>query len=319
MASVFARITARRARRKLYALLGRLPRERPLGSRGRIPAQLHSVREGSDYVLEHLSLELNGHETVPAYFVKPRWAADRCPVVLYNHAHGGRYELGKEELIGGRESLQSPPYAVELARRGIAALCIDHWVFGERAGSVRGGPEEEQYRFKEMLWHGTVLWGMMVYDSLRAVDYLSTRDDVEAGRIGTLGMSMGSTMAWWLAALDTRIRVCVDICCMTEYRSLLESRGLNGHSIYYYVPDLLNHFSTERINRLIVPRPHLSMAGDRDPLTPPSGLDRIDAAMRRAYARVGAPKHWRMLRSDEGHVETAAFRREALAFLERHL
>jgi hypothetical protein len=61
------------------------------------------------------------------------------------------------------------------------------------------------------------------------------------------------------------------------------------------------------------------MAGDRDPLTPPSGLDRIDAAMRRAYARVGAPKHWRMLRSDEGHVETAAFRREALAFLERHL
>ena len=298
-------------------------------------------------MLEHLSLELNGREAVPAYFVKPREAADQCPVVLYNHAHGGRYELGKEELIGERESLQSPPYAAELARRGIAALCIDHWVFGERAGSTVGGAdqgagtgadpgpgprrgagpgtgpgsgaEEEQYRFKEMLWHGNVLWGMMVYDSLRAVDYLSTRDDVDAGRIGTLGMSMGSTMAWWLAALDTRIRVCVDICCMTEYHSLLESGGLNGHSVYYYVPDLLTHFSTERINRLIVPRPHLSMAGDRDPLTPPNGLDRIDAAMRRAYARAGAPEHWRMLRSDEGHVETPAFRREALAFLERHL
>ena len=73
------------------------------------------------------------------------------------------------------------------------------------------------------------MWGMMVYDSLRAVDYLVTRADVDAGRIGTIGMSMGSTMGWWLAALDERVKVCVDICCLTDFEALLEEKGLEGH------------------------------------------------------------------------------------------
>ncbi len=59
--------------------------------------------------------------------------------------------------------------------------------------------------FKAMLWQGMVLWGMMVYDSYKAVDYLASRPEVDPSRIATLGMSMGSTMAWWLAALDPRI------------------------------------------------------------------------------------------------------------------
>ncbi len=48
------------------------------------------------------------------------------------------------------------------------------------------------------------MWGLMVYDSIKAIDYLQTRDDIDPRRIATLGMSMGSTMAWWLAALDER-------------------------------------------------------------------------------------------------------------------
>ena len=85
--------------------------------------------------------------------------------------------------------------AEELTRRGYAALCIDHWVFGGRSG------RSESSVFKRMLWQGQVMWGMMVFDSLRAVDYLHTRDDVDPKRIATLGLSMGSTMAWWVAGL----------------------------------------------------------------------------------------------------------------------
>ena len=51
------------------------------------------------------------------------------------------------------------------------------------------------------------MWGMMVHDSLRAIDYLVGRPDIDPARIGTLGMSMGSTMAWWVAALDPRVKV----------------------------------------------------------------------------------------------------------------
>lgn len=291
-------------RRQLYALLGDLPpRQR------RISCKLISSEEGPHYRLEKLVLDLNGIEPVPAYFVRPKTDA-RVPVVLYNHAHGGNYEIGKDELIEPRRGLQSP-YAEELTRLGCAALCIDAWNFGERRGRT------ELELFKELLWRGRVLWGLMVYDSLRAVDYLVTRPDVDARRIGTLGLSMGSTMAWWLAALDTRIKVCVDICCLTDFEELIQTRGLDGHGIYYYVPGLLKHFTTAQINALIAPRPHLSLAGNFDKLTPSAGLDRIDRELRRVYRAAKAPGAWKLVRGDHGHIETAAFRAETVRFLKK--
>ena len=294
----------RASRQELYALLGDLPdRDRPIG------ASLISREVREDYVLEKLILDLNGVEPVPAYLIHPPEGSGPFPTILYNHAHGGAYEIGKEELLQGRAALQEPPYAEALAEMGYAALCIDTWVFGER----RGRSESEV--FKAMLWQGQVMWGMMVYDSLRAIDYLASRSDVDADRLGTVGISMGSTMAWWVAALDARIKVCVDICCLTDYQALIDARGLDGHGIYYYVPNLLKHFGTAAINALIAPRPHLSLAGIYDRLTPPAGLDRIDDALRQVYADEGAPGAWRLSRYHIGHFETAAMRAEILAFL----
>lgn len=292
------------ARKKLYELLGDLPaRDRPIAARC-------VTQERRGYVLEKLLLDLNGIEPVPAYFVYPE-GARHVPTVLYNHAHGGDYELGKEELLCGRGALQSPPYAEALTAQGYAALCIDTWAFGERRGRT------ESAIFKQMLWNGQVMWGMMVYDSLRAIDYLATREEVvDMSRLGTLGISMGSTMAWWTAALDPRIKVCIDICCLTDYQVLIEAQGLDGHGIYYYVPKLLKHFTTAEINALIAPRPHLSLAGIYDGLTPPAGLDRIDRALQAVYEREGASDAWRLARYAIGHFETAAMRAEIMAFLD---
>jgi Acetyl xylan esterase (AXE1) len=153
--------------------------------------------------------------------------------------------LGKDEFLAGRSALQSPPYAEALAHRGIAGLCIDAWNFGERRGRT------ESELFKELLWRGHVLWGLMVYDTLRATDYVLSRSDVRADRVATLGMSMGSTMAWWHAALDERIWVCVDLCCLTDFQALIDTRGLDGHNLYYYVPGLPKYFSAAEINALI--------------------------------------------------------------------
>ncbi|NLD43254.1 MAG: alpha/beta hydrolase [Chloroflexi bacterium] len=295
-------------RQELYALLGDLPdRDRPLA------AEVVKVEERDGYILETLVLDLNGIEPVPAYLALPQEAAGPLPAVLYNHAHGGRYDIAKEEFVAGRGALQSPPYAKALTEAGYCALCIDAWNFGERRGRT------ESALFKEMLWKGQVLWGMMIYDSLRAVDYMVSRPEVDANRLATLGISMGSTMAWWLAALDERIRVCVDICCLTDFQALIETRGLDGHGIYYYVPSLLKHFDTAAINALIAPRAHLALAGNHDPLTPPAGLDRIDAHLSQVYAEQGAPERWSLLRYETGHFETAHGRAAILQFLRRWL
>jgi dienelactone hydrolase len=292
----------------LYGLLGDLPPRD-----GAISAKLVSQKEYETYLLEKLVLDLNGIEIVPAYFVKPKDGEKKLPCILYNHAHGGNYNLGKDELLVGRDALQAPPYAKELTSKGYAALCIDSWCFGERGGRT------ESAIFKEMLWKGQVLWGMMVYDSLRAMDYLVCRPDVDAMRIGTMGISMGSTMAWWTAALDTRVKVCVDLCCLTDFEALIEAQGLDGHGIYYYVPSLLKHFSTAKINALIAPRAHLSLAGNYDRLTPPAGLDRIDRELKQVYEKAGAVKAWQLKRYEIGHFETALMRSEVISFLKMWL
>jgi acetyl esterase/lipase len=296
------------SRRLLYKLLGDLPpRNR------KISARVLSREERPGCVIEKLELDLNGFEPVPAWFVRPKQVPGRIPAVLYNHAHGGDYKLGKDELLRGRVQLQSPPYAEALTGQGYCALCMDTWVFGERASRT------ELDVFKEMLWKGQVLWGMMVYDSLRGIDYLVSRPEVDASRIATLGLSMGSTMAWWVAALDQRVKVTIDICCLTDFQALMEAGNLKGHGIYYYVPSLLKHFTTAQINALIAPRAHLSLAGNLDALTPPAGLERIGRELKKVYAAAGRPDNWKLLRYDAGHQETAEGRREILAFLKEKL
>ena len=130
---------------------------------------------------------------------------------------------------------------------------------------------------------------------------------------------MGSTMAWWVAALDTRIRVCVDLCCLTDFQALIDADGLDGHDVYYYVPGLVAQFSTAEINALIAPRAHLSLAGRYDSLTPQVGLERIDAALRRVYAEAGAPEKWKLIVYGTGHMETADMRAAVMTFLAEHL
>lgn len=303
-----ATMTPAQRRAQLYALLGDLPpRDQP------ITATVTATEEKPSYVVERLRLDLNGMEPVPALFVRPTGATGRLPVVLYNHAHGGAYKLGKEELLQGNPNYLPTPYVDDLVKRGWAVLAIDHWLFGERSGRA------EADLFKEMLWNGRVVWGMMVYDNLRAIDYLCSRPDVDPKRIATIGLSMGSTMAWWTAALDERIAACADICCLTDFQALIDTKGLSGHGIYYYVPSLLKSFTTAQINALIIPRPHLALAGTQDKLTPVAGLDRIDAELTKLYTNAGVPERWKLIREDCGHRDTPTMHAAVLAFLEKWL
>lgn len=295
-------------RKKLYFLLGDLPdRNR------KISVECISIEEKEKYIIENLILDLNGIEKVPAYFVKPKNFEGKLPVILYNHYHGGQYDVGKKEFINEEFSALNPPYAEVLTSLGFAGLCFDAWNFGERSG------RSESELFKEFIWKGKVLWGLMIYDSLKAIDYLISRSDVDSSRIGTMGLSMGSTMAWWLAALDERIKVCVDICCLTDFEELIKTRNLDRHGIYYYVPNLLKFFSSSDINSLICPRHHLSLNGIYDKLTPKRGLDKIDEHLKKEYEKAGFPQRWKLIKENCGHQETKFMRNEIINYLKENL
>ena len=300
-----------RRRKELWALLGDLPWNHRLG-----PAKLVGTEKHDGYRLERLLLDLNGEEPVPALLLIPDKRQERAPGMLYIHWHAGMYGLGKEQLLRGVEA--QPAYAPVCAEKGIVTLAIDSWCFGERQHESDGHQGEED-AFKLMLWKGQVLFGMMLFDELRALDYLASRPEVDAKQLGVFGMSMGATKAWWLAALDPRVKLCMDVCCLTDYQELIKNRGLKEHGIYYYVPSLLKHFQTAQINELIVPRAHLSVNGRRDPLTPPAGVQKIRDYLLPLYRTHGKEQDCRIELFDCAHVELPEMRKLILEWIDTTL
>ena len=125
-------------RKDLYALLGRLP-----ARDAAVTCRTVEIVECEDYILEKLVLTIPAAEgaprcePIPAYFTRPK-DKETYPAVLFSHSHGGFYEKGKDELISPNPYMYKPGYAGMLAQRGIAALAIDHWCFGERSGGHVG-------------------------------------------------------------------------------------------------------------------------------------------------------------------------------------
>ena len=306
----FAAYQAKR-RKDLWDLLGDLPWQHTPG-----PSTLLAREKYDGFTLERLVLDLNGIEPVPAILLIPDKRAERAPALLYVHWHGGMYDLGKEQLLVGVDA--QPAYAPVCAEKGLVTLAIDSWCFGERKHHENGHTGEED-TFKSMLWNGRVLYGMMIFDEFRALDYLAARPEVDPARLGALGMSMGATKAWWLAALDPRVRVCMDVCCLTDFEELIKVHNLSGHGIYYYVPSLLKHFATAQINELIVPRPRLSVNGRLDDLTPPNGVERVRDYLLPLYQRYGKAQDCHIELFDCPHWELPTMRKLILEYMDTYL
>lgn len=300
-----------RRRQALWGLLGDLPWQHRPGT----PKVIRTEDHGQ-YTLTRLVLDLNGMEPVPALLLIPKRLQHPAPGLLFIHWHAGMYDLGKEQLIRGTDV--QPAYAPVCADLGLVTLAIDSWCFGERKHDTNGHRGEED-AFKLMLWRGRVLWGMMMFDEFRALSYLSSRPEVDAGRLGAFGMSMGSTKAWWLGAVDPRVKLTADVCCLTDYESLIAAHALSGHGVYYFVPSLLKQFDTFQVNELIVPRPHLSVNGRKDPLTPPAGVEKIRDKLLPLYGKYGQEQDCRIELFDCAHEETPAMRKLIIDWMQRHL
>lgn len=272
---------------------------------------LSSRSEPADgYVVEHLRLRL-GDAEVRGILTRPSGVAGRLPAILYGHSHGGGYDIGARELLDGRDYLLDPP-GPALALAGYVTLCIDMPVFGERATVSEGAAA------KALLWHGKSLFGQMLSDHSAALTYLAGRDDVDAGRIGAFGISMGCVLSYWLAAMDERIAAVAHLCCFADFRSMIETGAHDGHGIYLTVPGLLSEADGGSIAALIAPRPQLVCIGEADSLTPPDAVARAWAELSPAYADI--PERLELIsEAGVGHRETVRMRAGALAFFGRHL
>lgn len=309
-------------RAKLNELLGEMPPRPPVSA-----FQIVQSEDKDTYRHEIVRFDNGAGEIVRGHVFLPKNASaqNKAPAILYCHWHGGQYDIGKDELLG----TNATPVAAgpALAEAGFVVLGIDAPCFGERNGQGPDGPQQkgsagEMSASKFHLWGGRTLWGMMLRDDLSALDYLSSRAEVDAARIGVTGISMGSTRAWWIMALDERPRAAVCVGCMTRYEELIRAGMLKAHGIYYYVPGMLRHFDTEAVIALGAPRPMLFMTGDQDAGSPTDGVRHLGEIVQKVYSLHGAEAagHFEnAIYPGVGHVYLPEMWEKTLAWMKQHV
>ena len=251
-----------------------------------------------------LSLRFNDGSPTRGWMIAPEHPA---PAVLYCHAHGLNYAIGRDELLYGRPALQSP-YGPALAEAGIASIAIDLPCFGSRAD------QDETTLARQSLWHGAPLFGRMLAELRAVFHWLNAQPKI--GPIATLGLSMGATHAFWLAALEPQIAACAHLACFADLGTLVASGADHLHAPYMMVPGLLPVARTGQIAGCIAPRPQLICAGGQDPLTPPEALDRALGDVTQAYAHAAATARLQtLIDPDLGHAESPEMRAAVLKFL----
>ena len=171
-----------------------------------------------DHRREELILTAEGHPPLPVYLLLPRGKADGPRAgVLALHGHGPYgYDTvaGREDRPGVAEAIQQSnyDYGRQLVRRGyvVAVPCLTP--FGRRlgdpaaygtAGPLRASPSSG------MQLLGKLLMAENLRDCLWALELLARHAQVDAKRLGCVGLSYGGRMTMLTAALEPRIRVAV--------------------------------------------------------------------------------------------------------------
>jgi dienelactone hydrolase len=160
----------------------------------------------------------------------------------------------------------------------------------------------------------------MLRDDLMALDYLCSRPEVDADCIGVTGMSMGSTRAWWLMALDERLKAAVCVACMTRYQDLIRAESLKQHGIYYFVPGMLQHFDSEAVMALAAPRALLFLMGDQDAGSPMEGVKALEEKVAPFYRLGNAETNFEIaIYPGVGHVYLPDMWQRTVQWLDAHL
>jgi dienelactone hydrolase len=289
--------------RSLINLIGPKPRRCPLN-----PIILDEVDCGS-HIRQTVEYAREESERVKSFVLLPKNTSGPRPAILAHHQHAGQFDVGKSEVVG----LAGNPdqaYGAELAERGYVVIAPDAIAFEERNWSEIPG-QAEYYELASRLVQRQTLLAKVLHDVGVALDYLTTRREVDERRIGFIGHSYGGRMAIWATALDDRIRAAVSNCGCVNYKNSLTRDA--GIQMAFCLPGILNVGDVEDVLRMAAPRAVLIQAAANDKWS--RGAQELFDCVRPDF-----PDGQLELRLwPGGHSFSKEMRETAYAFLDRHL
>ena len=287
--------------------------------------QVSETTRKDGYRIERLSFLAELDDRVPALLLIPDGvdANSPAPGICIWHQHAGNYELGKSEPAG----LDGNPMhytGVELVKLGYVVFCIDALGFEERQNPEleHGGKLDnggyERYLFLRYLVQGKTLAWKNILDMRRAVDYLQTREEVIADKLGCYGHSMGSTHTWLVGGWEPRLKALVGNCCLPTYAGIHREQLL--HCFPNFVPNIYPEADTPDIAALIAPRPFHLNFGEHDGGSPIDEARRGAEQIAETYRQMRAEEHFSYYVEDGvGHVLSETMWQKTRDFFARHL
>lgn len=264
----------------------------------REPEVLETVDRGG-YVREKILLPTSPHSVMPVYLLIPKHAPRPLPVALAFHGHGygvkdivGLWEDGEER---DHEDGIYRDFGVALCRKGFAVAAPEISCFGERQTDFaylnttigQSAPASTCDHTAKLAFHlGGSALGLRILDSKRLIDYVATRPELDAGRVGAMGISGGGMVTFFAAGLDPRIRASVISGYYSTFRDSILSMH---HCVCNFVPGLHQFGEMYDLIGLLAPRPLLVESGSYDPIFPREAVARsVQIARERVYAVFGA-------------------------------
>ncbi|MBI2680522.1 MAG: acetylxylan esterase [Candidatus Solibacter usitatus] len=280
--------------------LERLPERTPLNAR------IVNHHDLGSYTIENVIFESRPGFPVSAnvYRAKP-FAAGKHPAIVSPIGHF---------LSAGKTASEVQARCIKLAQMGFVVLVYDAIGQGERMtlGNIH---HEAGYALLPL---GETIAGWMVWDTMRAIDYVSTLAEVDAERIGVTGNSGGGLNTLFTAALDSRVHAAAVTGFTFEFANWLKYAG--PHCTCTHLPGVFAAMEWFEIAGLIAPRPLLMLQGDRDNIFPISGARRAGRNAEAIYALLLQPANARFDEvAGQPHAYSRPYREHMYGWMARHL
>jgi dienelactone hydrolase len=279
----------RALRRKLIELIGGFPAER-----GPLRARTLEVRDFPKYKREKFIFESRQGVGVLGYLITPVNRSAPLPAVICIPGHG----RGVDDIVGidehgndrSNKSGYQKDFALQAAEHGLAAVAIEPMAFGCRRDPLtrsKGlGSSACQPTAGSALLLGETMIAWRVFDVMRTIDWIETRAELNAKKVGCMGISGGGTCTLFSTALEPRIRAAMVSGYLNTFRASVMSVA---HCMDNYVPGILQWAEMYDVAGLIAPRPLFSEGGDRDPIFPVEATRQSFMRVRDIYQVFGSP------------------------------
>ncbi|MCA9123873.1 MAG: acetylxylan esterase [Planctomycetaceae bacterium] len=305
--------------------IGGLPERTPLNAR------VVGALKGDGYRVEKILFESRPRHHVTANLYLPE-AAGPYPGVIVpcGHSHDGKAASGYQRM------------SILLARHGMAALCYDPIGQGERYQSLDFEHDHEtfesvSYRLEtphprvqflcttehtlmgvSCILLGTNTAQFRIWDGMRAIDYLQSRDDILADKIGCTGNSGGGTLTAYLMALDDRIVAAAPACYLTTFQRLIDTKGAQDAEQNIFGQIAVGMDEPDYV-MMRAPKPTLICASTRDATFDIGGTWDLFRQSKRFYARLGFPERVELNEADVPHGMYLQHREAIASWMHRWL